>query len=109
MIAGAAHAPGIPELNARLSRWESNGSATGLIGKRRYSPPTATLANGAAGHALDYDDQHDPARVHTNCVVIPTLLAAAEDAGPVSGRQFLLGHAVGAELHARRTHAEARR
>lgn len=101
VIAGAAHAPGIPELNARLSRWESSGSATGLIGKRRYSPPTAALANGAAGHALDYDDQHDPARVHTNCVVIPTLLAAAQDAGPVSGKQFLLGHAVGAELHAR--------
>lgn len=101
VIAGAAQAPGIPELNARLSRWESGGSATGLIGKRRYSPPSAALANGAAGHALDYDDQHDPARVHTNCVVIPTLLAAAEDAGPVSGKQFLLGHAVGAELHAR--------
>jgi len=101
VIAGAAKAPGIPELNARLSRWESGGSATGLIGKRRYSPPSAALANGAAGHALDYDDQHDPARVHTNCVVIPTLLATAEDADPVSGKQFLLGHAVGAELHAR--------
>lgn len=101
VIAGAAQAPGIPELNARLARWESGGSATGLIGKRRYSPPSAALANGAAGHALDYDDQHDPARVHTNCVVVPTLLAAAEDAGPVSGKQFLLGHAAGAELHAR--------
>lgn len=101
VIAGAAEAPGIPQLNARLARWESGGSATGLIGKRRYSPPSAALANGAAGHALDYDDQHDPARVHTNCVVVPTLLAAAEDAGPVSGKRFLLGHAVGAELHAR--------
>jgi 2-methylcitrate dehydratase PrpD len=101
VIAGAANAPGIPELNARLGRWETQGSATGLIGKRRYSPPSAALANGAAGHALDYDDQHDPARVHTNCVVVPTLLAAAEDAGPIDGKNFLLGHAVGAELHAR--------
>lgn len=101
VIAGAAKAPGIPELNARLSKWETTGSATGLLGKRRYSPPSAALANGAAGHALDYDDQHDPARVHTNCVVVPTLLAAAEDSGPVTGRQFLLGHAVGAEIHAR--------
>jgi 2-methylcitrate dehydratase PrpD len=101
VIAGAAQAPGVPELNARLSRWEPTGSATGLIGKRRLSPPSAALANGAAGHALDYDDQHDPARVHTNCVVVPTLLAAAEDAGPVDGRRFLLGHALGAEIHAR--------
>ena len=101
VIGGAAHAPGIPELNARLSRWEASGSATGLIGRRRYSPPSAALANGAACHALDFDDQHDPARVHTNCVILPALLAAAEDAGPISGCDFLLAYAVGAELHAR--------
>ena len=101
VIGGAARAPGIPELNARLTRWESAGSATGLIGRRRYSPPTAALANGAAAHALDFDDQHDPARVHTSCVVLPALLATAEDAGPVSGRELLLAMATGAELHAR--------
>jgi 2-methylcitrate dehydratase PrpD len=101
VIGGAAHAPGIEALNARLSRWEPSGSATGLIGKRRYSPPSAALANGAAAHALDFDDQHDPARVHTSCVVLPTLLATAEDAGAIDGRDLLLAMAVGAELHAR--------
>ncbi len=101
VICGAARAPGIPELNARLARWEAAGSATGIIGMRRYSPPSAALANGAAAHALDFDDQHDPARVHTSCVVLPTLLAAAQDAGPVSGKDFLLAFAIGAELHAR--------
>ncbi|MEQ1775656.1 MAG: MmgE/PrpD family protein [Burkholderiales bacterium] len=105
VIGGAAHAPGIPELNARLSKWEQTGSATGLIGKRRYSPPTAAMANGAAAHALDFDDQHDPARVHTSAVVLPALLATAEalsaDGKPVSGRDFILAYAIGAELHAR--------
>lgn len=101
VIAGAARAPGIPELNTRLAQWERSGSATGLIGKRRYSPPSAALANGAAAHALDYDDIHDAARVHSMCVVLPALLAAAEDAGPCGGKDFLLGLAVGAELHAR--------
>ena len=101
VIAGAARAPGIPELNALLARWEAGGSATGLVGKRRFSPPAAALANGAAAHALDYDDIHDAARVHTTCVVLPALLATAEDAGPVSGRDFLLALAIGAELHAR--------
>ncbi len=100
-IGGAAQAPGIRELNARLARWESGGSATGLIGARRYAPPTAALANGAAAHALDFDDQHDPARVHTSCVVLPTLLALAQDGAPVSGRDFILAFAIGAELHAR--------
>ena len=101
VIGGAACAPGIPELHARLARWEREGSATALIGKRRLSPPSAALANGAAAHALDYDDQHDPARVHTNCVTLPALLATAEDLGGISGREFLLAYAVSAELHAR--------
>jgi len=101
VIGGAARAPGISELNGRLSKWEHTGSATGLIGKRRYSPPTAALANGAAAHALDFDDQHDPARVHTNCVVLPTLLATAQDAQPINGKDFLLSYAISAELHAR--------
>jgi 2-methylcitrate dehydratase PrpD len=105
VIGGAAHAPGIPELDARLARWEKTGSATGLIGKRRYSPPTAAMANGAAAHALDFDDQHDPARVHTSAVVLPTLLATAEDLSaegkPVTGKDFILAYAIGAELHAR--------
>jgi 2-methylcitrate dehydratase PrpD len=101
LIGGGASAPGIPELNARLSRWEAAGSATGLVGKRRYSPPTAALANGAAAHALDFDDLHDRARVHTSAIMLPTLLAAAEDIGGVSGRQFILAMAIGAELHAR--------
>jgi 2-methylcitrate dehydratase PrpD len=101
VIAAAARAPGIPELNARLARWEAGGSATGLVAKRRFSPPSAALANGAAAHALDYDDIHDGARVHSSCVVLPALLAAAEHAGPIDGKRFLLGLAVGTELHAR--------
>ena len=101
VIGGAADAPGIRELNARLSKWETTGAATGLLGKRRYSPPSAALANGAAAHALDFDDQHDPARSHASCVVVPALLATAEAAGDVTGRDFLLAFAVGAELVAR--------
>ncbi|MSQ89368.1 MAG: MmgE/PrpD family protein [Betaproteobacteria bacterium] len=101
VIGGAARAAGIPELNQRLARWEAGGSATGLIGKRRYSPPSAALANGAAAHALDFDEIHDASRVHSACVVLPTLLATAEDAGPISGKDFIVAMAIGLELHAR--------
>src|SRR5688572_126535 len=101
VIGGAVRAPGIPELNARLTRWERDGSATALIGKRRLSPPSAALANGAAAHALDFDDQHDPARVHTSCVSLPALLATGEDRGGIPGTDFLVALAVSAELHAR--------
>src|SRR5262252_7359669 len=53
VIAGAARAPGIPELHRRLARWEREGSATALHGRRRMSPPSAALANDAAGAARD--------------------------------------------------------
>lgn len=101
VIGGAAHAPGIAEIASRLSRWEKDGSATSLVTKARLSPPHAALMNGAAAHALDFDDMHDPARIHSFCVVLPALLAAAEDIGEVDGRKFLLGLIIAAEMHAR--------
>jgi 2-methylcitrate dehydratase PrpD len=101
VIGGGAKAPGIPEIRGRMTRWEKDGSATSLIGKSRMSPPHAALVNGATAHALDFDDIHDPARVHAFCVMLPTMLATAEDLGGVSGRDFLLALTVGAEIHAR--------
>jgi 2-methylcitrate dehydratase PrpD len=101
VIGGGARAPAIAEVRNRMTRWEKNGSATSLIGKGRMSPPHAALVNGATAHALDFDDIHDPARVHAFCVMLPTMLATAEDIGGVSGRDFLLALAVGAEIHAR--------
>ena len=101
VIGGAARAPGIAELGARLSRWERDGSATSLVTGRRMSPPHAALANGAAAHALDFDDMHDPARIHAFCVILPTMLAVAEAIGPVDGKRFLTALTLAAEMHAR--------
>lgn len=101
IIAAGRAAPGIDILHARLQRWEKTGSATALTGKLRLSPPSAALANGATAHALDFDDIHDEARVHTSSVLIPTLLATAEDLGTVSGRDFILAMAIGTEVNAR--------
>ncbi len=101
VIGAAKSAPGIQALHTRLARWEAAGTATALLHKLPMSPPNAALANGAAAHALDFDDIHDEARVHTSAVLLPTLLAIAEDVGPVTGRDFILAMAVGAEINAR--------
>ena len=101
IIAAGRNAPGIDILHARLQRWEAAGSATALNGKLRLSPPNAALANGASGHALDFDDIHDEARVHTSCVLLPALMATAEDIGGVNGRDFIVAMAIGAEVNAR--------
>jgi 2-methylcitrate dehydratase PrpD len=101
VIAAASDAAGIQELNATLRGWEKDGASTALIGKWRASPPNAALANGAAAHALDFDDNHDPGRVHAYSVILPAALAAAEQKGGVSGREFITALATGVELQAR--------
>lgn len=100
-LAAGAAAPGVNTLIRRLTQWERAGNATVLLGGERVSPPSAALANAAAAHALDYDDQHDDARVHSYCSVMPATLAAAEDKGEVTGGAFLAALTVGVEAHAR--------
>jgi 2-methylcitrate dehydratase PrpD len=101
IIGAAKDAPGMAALHARLSSWEPDGSATALLSKRKLSPPSAALANGAAAHALDFDDIHDEARVHTSSVILPVVLAVAEHQDDVSGREFIRAMALGAEIDAR--------
>src|SRR5437879_6670614 len=86
VIAAASQASGIPELNRQLSVWEKTGASTALIGKWRASPPTAAMANGVAAHALDFDDNHDPARVHSYAVILPPASQPATPKGGWAGR-----------------------
>ncbi|MBR0953582.1 MmgE/PrpD family protein [Bradyrhizobium canariense] len=102
VIAGAAKAPGMAELVSALTAWESSGKATLLLNSSTVNPVTAALANGAAAHSLDFDDQHDPARVHVFCVVLPAVLAAIEAQDePTTGRQFITAVTLGVELFCR--------
>ncbi|AHF76589.1 MmgE/PrpD family protein [Sodalis praecaptivus] len=101
VIAASARAPGMDALMAALTEWESGGCATLLLNGRQVNPVSAALANGAAAHSLDFDDQHDPARVHAFCVILPTVLAAAQAHGHVSGKTALTALAVGVELFCR--------
>ena len=101
VIGGAARAPGMRQLVDTLTEWEPAGRATLLLSGRTASPAAAALANGAAAHSLDFDDQHDDARIHAFCVVLPAALAAAEANGGASGKEFTLAVAVGVEVFCR--------
>ena len=63
---------------------------------RAFSPRQAALVNGAAGHALDYDDVNLAMRVHPTTVILPGLLALAE-AHRLPGRAVLEAFVVGYE------------
>ena len=43
------------------------------------SAPMAAMVNGTSAHALDFDDNFDPAKAHATAVLAPALLALAED------------------------------
>jgi 2-methylcitrate dehydratase PrpD len=78
--------------------------------------PMAALFNGTAAHALDFDDNFDPAKAHASAVLVPALLAMgdAEDAnldalldGYICGLQIMgkVGQAVNPFHRSRGWHA----
>jgi hypothetical protein len=64
-----------------------------VIGHAAALPaPHAALVNGAAAHALDFDDNFDPAKAHASAVLIPTILAVADEVG-ASGADLIDAYA----------------
>jgi 2-methylcitrate dehydratase PrpD len=63
---------------------------------QEYSPRQAALINGAAGHALDYDDVNLAMRVHPTTVILPGVSALAQ-ASHLSGRAVLEAFVAGYE------------
>jgi 2-methylcitrate dehydratase PrpD len=63
----------------------------------RMNAPGAAFANGAAAHALDFDDNCYAGIVHGSAVVFPAVLAAAQQRG-TTGSKLLLGFLTGMEV-----------
>ena len=72
-----------------------------IIGTSRTAvPASAALANGTLAHGLDFDDTHAASITHASAVVIPSVLAVAENAG-TSGRDVITAAVAGSEAIAR--------
>jgi 2-methylcitrate dehydratase PrpD len=54
------------------------GPSSVIGGGARLAAPWAALANGTAAHALDFDDNFDPGKAHATAVLVPPILAFAE-------------------------------
>ena len=59
--------------------------------------PQAAFLNGAMAAALDFDSVHDVATVHADSVVVPAVLAVAEQ-NALSGKEFLAAYVAGDEM-----------
>src|SRR5688572_29503286 len=76
--------------------WGGGGSTA--IGFGAALPaPWAALLNGTAAHALDFDDNFDPAKAHATAVLAPAILAVAEAEG-ASGRACLDAYIAGLQI-----------
>jgi 2-methylcitrate dehydratase PrpD len=73
------------------------GTSTAIGQSARLPAPWAALVNGTAAHALDFDDNFDPAKAHASAVLVPAILALAEQEG-ASGRQCLDAYVAGLQI-----------
>ena len=97
----AVSIPGAAEPVTRLvfesvKDW-GDGPATAIGQGARLAAPWAALVNGTAAHALDFDDNFDPAKAHATAVLAPAILALAEQEG-ASGRSCLDAYIAGLQI-----------
>jgi 2-methylcitrate dehydratase PrpD len=98
-IAGS-HEPLTEILVNEVAKSEGSGEAALIARSERASRLTAALVNGAAAHALDFDDTHMAMSGHPSVPIIPAILALAESRG-CSGRDVLEAIVVGIETECR--------
>ena len=79
-------------------RFEGQGSRSIIGWGRTASATTASLLNGTFIQGFELDDVHPHAPLHSGALIIPALLACAEERGEVTGAEFLLGAVAGFEV-----------
>jgi 2-methylcitrate dehydratase PrpD len=62
--------------------------------------PLAALANGTAGHALDYDDVNEIMHGHPSVPLLPVIMALGEKLD-LTGREAIMAFAVGVEVESK--------
>src|SRR5690606_38998749 len=91
-IPGAAEAA-TRKVFSTVRSW-GEGPCTVIGSDVRLAAPWAALVNGTAAHALDFDDNFDPAKAHASAVLVPAILPLAEQedtSGPASLEASLAG------------------
>ena len=87
-------------VTALLESWTGAGPCTVIGSKHTRDAGTAAMINGTAAHGEDFDNTFEGCPVHPGSVVVPAVLAVAEERR-LSGSDALRGIAVGQELMCR--------
>ncbi len=84
-------------VQAALASAVGQGKSSVIGHARTASPYDAALINGTAAHGEDYDDTFEGGPVHAGAVIVPAVLAIAEERG-LDGHAVMRGAAVGVEI-----------
>jgi len=107
VLAGCRH-PTLDKLNRVLSQVGGHPVATVFGRNTKLGLLDASLANGQAGHVLDYDDTHMSGTVlHTSSPTLAALFALADREG-ANGRAFIAAYVAGFEAGVRAGQAAPR-
>ena len=93
-------AGGAEGLGAAARAWGSGDEAVAWGRRGRVPAPAAALLNGFQIHCQEYDCVHEGAVLHPLATLLPAVLAHADRAGGVSGRDLLAAVAVGVDISA---------
>ena len=84
-------------VKAALASAAGTGRCSAIGHAARMTPYDAALVNGTAAHGEDFDDTFEGGPVHAGAVIVPAVLAIAEDRG-LAGNALVKGCAVGIEI-----------
>ena len=96
-IAGACK-PGANEVKELLE--EIGGAEQAVVWGSGKKLPVMNAAhvNATFGHCLDFDDVHENAVMHPGVISIPTALCVGDYVGGISGKDLILGVALGGDM-----------
>lgn len=70
-----------------------------LVGGGHAAPAIAAMINATAAHAIDFDDNFKPGMSHASAVIVPALLAVADEID-ASGRQLVDAYLIALQAQA---------
>lgn len=85
--------PLVDKLFVTVEPW-GHGPCTVLGKAQKLAAPWAALVNGAMAHVLDFDDNFDPPKAHPSAVLVPAIMAVAEEealSGPAAIDAYIVG------------------
>jgi 2-methylcitrate dehydratase PrpD len=98
---GGSTKAGVGELVDMVKEWGGAKQSSVIAYGIKCPAPNAAQVNATMIHALDYDDGHQAALVHTGCITVSTAFAVAERAGKLSGNELITAIALGGDFMAR--------